>query len=99
MNIETPVFSAGERCRVEFKLHLPLVDGHYDLGADVAAADLSHYYDRLEQAMTFHIEGPGKGKVKGLVDLGARVSFHRQPGRNGSGEQSRVPETDGHQPQ
>jgi len=76
LNIQTPSFKAGDRCRVEFKLKLPLLDGHYDLGADVAASDLSHYYDRMERAMTFHIAAPGKLIAKGLVDLEAQVTFN-----------------------
>ncbi len=75
MQVETPKFKAGERCRVEFKVRLPLLDGQYDLGADVASADLRHYYDRVESALGFAVrEASG---AKGLVDLSAEVQIDR----------------------
>lgn len=75
MNVETPEFTAGERCRVEFKMQLPLLDGHYELGADIAAADLSHYYDRVERAMGFNISVKKGFHAIGVVDMNAVVSF------------------------
>lgn len=74
LGIRTPCFSAGDRCRVEFSLRLPLLDGAYELGVDAAAGDLSHYYDRLERAMTFMIAGASP--AQGIVDLQAKVTFH-----------------------
>lgn len=77
MGVETPAYAAGERCRVGFDIRLPLLDGHYELGADIASADLSHYYDRVERAMGFWIKSTDG--AKGLADLGARVSFEPSP--------------------
>jgi lipopolysaccharide transport system ATP-binding protein len=71
--METPEFSAGEQCRVEFHLDFPLLEGVYEFGVDVAASDLSHYYDRIERVMSFNVAGSKKDKAKGLVDLGAEV--------------------------
>lgn len=75
MGIQTPECAAGERFRVEFEMDLPLLDGHYELGVDIAASDLSHYYDRLERALSFWIKGPNG--AQGLVDLSAKVAFHK----------------------
>lgn len=75
MRVKTPSFSAGERCCIEYTLNLPLLEGAYELGVDVAAADLSHYYDRLERALLFWVKG--SSGAKGLVDLGAKVAFKR----------------------
>lgn len=74
MGIQTPNFSAGERCRIEFGLQLSLLDGEYELGTDVATADFSHYYDRLERALSFYVEG--SNEAKGIADLGIKVKFH-----------------------
>jgi ABC-type polysaccharide/polyol phosphate transport system ATPase subunit len=71
--IETPDFGAGERCRVEFTLNLPLLEGEYELGVDVAAAELSHFYDCLERALGFSVVG--SNGAKGLVDLDAMVEI------------------------
>jgi lipopolysaccharide transport system ATP-binding protein len=73
MQIQTPDFGKDERCRVEFSLNVPLLDGEYLLGVDVVASDFSHYYDRLERATSFWVEG--YDGAKGLVDLGATVSI------------------------
>lgn len=73
MNFETPSFSAGERCRVEFRLDLPLLDGMYELGVDITDTNFSHFYDYLERALGFSVVG-SKG-AKGLVDLGAHVAI------------------------
>lgn len=75
MNVQTPVFAAGERCRIEFQVGLPLLDGHYELGVDIAASDLSHFYDRMERALNFWVKGDNG--AKGLVDLRAKVAFRR----------------------
>lgn len=73
MNVLTPTFRAGERRRVEFSLKLPLLDGAYDVGVDVAAANLTQYYDRIEHAASFWIkESSG---AQGLVNLEAQVEF------------------------
>jgi ABC-type polysaccharide/polyol phosphate transport system ATPase subunit len=66
--IATPDFAAGERRRVLFELSMSLLGGEYVLGVDTLAADLSHYYDRMEQALTFVVR-PTPG-AKGTTDLG-----------------------------
>jgi len=81
--IRTPNFVAGERCRVEYKLDLPLLEGEYDLGVDVISTDFSHYYDRLERAMGFWVKSADG--AQGLVDLDAKVAFHRLA-LNGAGD-------------
>lgn len=73
MNIKTPNFSAGKRCRVEFNLSVPLLESEYQLGVDVVATDFSHYYDRLEKAMSFWVKH--SEDAKGIIDLSATVSF------------------------
>jgi ABC-type polysaccharide/polyol phosphate transport system ATPase subunit len=77
MKIKTPVFHAGERCRVIFKIRMPLIEGVYDLGADIASPDLRYFYDRVENAMSFAMHS--HSGAKGLVDLGAQVSFEEAP--------------------
>jgi lipopolysaccharide transport system ATP-binding protein len=73
LHIDTGHFRAGERCRVEFAIDAHLLDGEYELGADIASAELSHYYDRQERATTFWIQG--SNGAKGLVNLDARVAI------------------------
>lgn len=73
MNLRTPDFCAGESCRVEFMINLPLLDSEYELGVDIASADLSHYYDRVERAFGFWIKSTSG--AKGLVELAARVNI------------------------
>jgi lipopolysaccharide transport system ATP-binding protein len=75
MNIQTPDFLAGERCRVEFALIIPLLENEYQLGVDVSASDYSVYYDRLERATNFMVEG--SDGAQGLVDLGARITINK----------------------
>lgn len=75
MNVPTPNFAAGESCRVEFKIDLPLLDGNYELGVDIASADLSHYYDRMERALNFWIKSTNG--AQGIVDLGAKVAVNK----------------------
>jgi ABC-type polysaccharide/polyol phosphate transport system ATPase subunit len=78
MNIETGSYSAGERCTVEFHLDLPLLEGQYTLGVDIAEADYRYYYDRLEQAQDFVVRA--SDQAKGLVNLNARVRFASRNG-------------------
>ncbi len=73
MKIETPVFFGGERCRVVFTIAVPLLEGQYLLGADIASQDLSHYYDRIERALDFAVKG--NDQARGLVDLRSKVIF------------------------
>lgn len=71
--ITTPHFKAGERRRVEFKIDLPLASGLYEFGVDVAAPDLSMYYDRMERALAFNIIG--QESMRGIADLRAQILF------------------------
>jgi ABC-type polysaccharide/polyol phosphate transport system ATPase subunit len=77
MGIATPDFAAGERCRVRFRWRVALLDGTYELGADLTAPDLTHFYDRMERALSFSVTA-GSG-AEGLVELGAVVSVDRIP--------------------
>lgn len=77
MGIKTPSFSAGQRCRVEYKIDdLYLLEGSYELGTDIASHDLSHYYDRMERATGFFVKNGSK--AEGLVDLKAGVNIVNQ---------------------
>jgi ABC-type polysaccharide/polyol phosphate transport system ATPase subunit len=78
MKIETADFFAGEHCRVEIEIKLPLLEGEYQLGVDIAASNLRHYYDRLERALGFWIKSGNS--AQGLVDLGAKIRVIKQPG-------------------
>lgn len=80
LNIKMPDFSAGERCRVEFIINLRLLEGEYELGVDIASADLSHYYDRLERALGFWVKSTNG--AQGLVNLDAQVVFKKNPSRS-----------------
>lgn len=71
--IETPNFRAGDRCRVEYRFDTCLLDGEFQIGVDVAASDFSHYYDRLERAISFYVKG-AKG-AQGLADLKVEFSL------------------------
>ena len=73
MGIQTPNFSAGERCVVEFQLSINLLEGEYQLGVDVGSADLTHYFDRMERALSFGVKG-SEG-AQGLVNLNAAIKF------------------------
>ncbi|HMN30112.1 MAG TPA: ABC transporter ATP-binding protein [Caldilineaceae bacterium] len=75
MHVRTPDFQAGERYRVVFALDLPLLSGVYELSVDIAASDFSHFYDCIEQALSFSVVGTNG--AKGLVDLGAKVGFEK----------------------
>lgn len=73
--IQTPNFDGGETVQVVYRFALPLLAGQYDLGVDLAAADLSHYHDRLERALSFTIwDVPG---ARGIADLGASFEIVR----------------------
>jgi ABC-type polysaccharide/polyol phosphate transport system ATPase subunit len=69
--IETRDFDAGERVQVAFELDMALLDGEYEIGADVVATDFGHYYDRMERAMSFAVISDDV--AKGLADLSARI--------------------------
>jgi ABC-type polysaccharide/polyol phosphate transport system ATPase subunit len=69
----TPSFAAGERVRVRFELDMTLLEGEYDMGADVASSTFSHYYDRMERAMSFAVLSDDS--AKGLADLNAQIRF------------------------
>lgn len=71
--METGVYPAGSTIQVTYLLNLPLVDGHYELGVDIAAHDLSHYYDRAERALTFRIAGTNA--IRGVADLSAQITI------------------------
>lgn len=73
----TPDFAAGERCQVAYELHLPLLEGEFALGVDVIATDFSHYYDRLERALSFWVES--STTAQGLVDLQATIAIQKVP--------------------
>jgi lipopolysaccharide transport system ATP-binding protein len=75
MKIRTPDFSVGDRCQVEFALNLPLLEGEYEIGVDIAASDFSHLFDSLERALGFSIVG--SNGAKGLVDLGAKFQIKK----------------------
>lgn len=75
--METPNFRAGERCRVAYDLELPLLEGEFELGVDVIANDFSHYYDRLERAMSFWVQA--SAGAQGLIDLNATIAFQKIP--------------------
>jgi ABC-type polysaccharide/polyol phosphate transport system ATPase subunit len=69
--IETRDFAGGETVQVAFDLDMALLDGEYELGADVVATDFGHYYDRLERAMSFAVLS--NDGAKGLADLNAQI--------------------------
>lgn len=73
--METPNFCAGERCQVAYDLELPLLEGEFELGVDVIANDFSHYYDRLERAMSFWVQD--SAGAQGLIDLNAAITFQK----------------------
>jgi lipopolysaccharide transport system ATP-binding protein len=77
MEIQTPDFLRGDRCRVEFDLYVQLLNGNYELSVDIAAADLGHFYDCLERALGFSVVS--SDGAKGLVDLKAKVNIKSIP--------------------
>ena len=56
-------------------LDMALLDGEYELGVDIASADLSHYYDMFERAIGFWVKS--SDGAQGLVDLGVRVTIKK----------------------
>jgi ABC-type polysaccharide/polyol phosphate transport system ATPase subunit len=85
--VETRDFAAGETVQVAFDLDMALLDGEYELGADVVATDFGHYYDRLERAMSFAVLS--NDGAKGLADLNAQIRI----GANGVSETPRRSES------
>ena len=69
--IVTPDFRAGDSVRVRFELDMTLLDGEYELGVDIASTTFSHYYDRLERAMSFAVRG--HDGAQGIADLHAQI--------------------------
>jgi ABC-type polysaccharide/polyol phosphate transport system ATPase subunit len=69
--MQTRDFAAGERAQVAFDLDMVLLDGEYELGADIAATDFGHYYDRMERALSFAVMGDETSQ--GIADLNARI--------------------------
>jgi hypothetical protein len=53
------------------------LDGDYELGVDIAAADFSHFYDCLERALGFSVIG--SNGAQGLVNLEAKVLINKLP--------------------
>jgi lipopolysaccharide transport system ATP-binding protein len=68
---QTPDFERNTTASIEFTLKLNLTSGTYHLGVDLAYADLSSYYDRLDCAVDFVVTG-GNG-ARGVADLQAAV--------------------------
>lgn len=75
--ITTPDFAAGTCCQVVYELDLPLLEGEFGLGVDVIATDFSHYYDRLEHALSFWVQSGTA--AQGLVDLQASITIQPRP--------------------
>jgi len=73
LKLHVPSFSSGERWRIEYSVHLPLLNGSYDLSVNIGAPDFGHYYDRLENALTFEVVDAVN--AKGIVDLNSKVNF------------------------
>jgi lipopolysaccharide transport system ATP-binding protein len=69
--IETRDFEPDDRVQVAFDMNMGLLDGEYELGADVVATDFGHYYDRMERAMSFAVIGDDG--AKGLADLKVQI--------------------------
>jgi hypothetical protein len=88
MGTDTPNFLAGEHRKVVYKLKLPLIDGSYNLGVNIVAADQSHYYDRLESALTFQVVD--SVNAKGIVDLEASIEFQDGESLGGKTQRSDV---------
>lgn len=73
----TPDFAAGECCQIAYTLDLPLLEGEFELGVDIIATDFSHYYDRLERALSFWVQSGAA--AQGLVDLQAAITIQKLP--------------------
>ena len=78
MNVPSPDFSAGDRVHVEFSFQVNLLEGTYELGVDLTAADLSHFYDRMERSLGFLVVD--SNQAKGLADLASTVAIRKIPG-------------------
>jgi hypothetical protein len=75
---ETPDFEANSIVEVEYPLKINLAAGIYHLGVDLAYNDLSRYYDRMDNALSFVVTG-GNG-ARGVANLQARfevVNVHK----------------------
>jgi lipopolysaccharide transport system ATP-binding protein len=72
-DLETPSFQAGEEAVIAFDLHLNLAQGTYELGVNLAYADLSKYYDRNDRVLDFVITA--RNGARGVADLDARFSL------------------------
>lgn len=73
--VTTSTFEPRSIADVEFTLTLNLVSGAYQLGLDLAYADLSCYYDRMVRAVDFVVTGCDG--ARGVADLGARFDVAR----------------------
>lgn len=73
MKLATRDFAAGETCHVEFAITLPLLEGFYELGVNVTPPSMSHFYDILERALEFWVDG-GNG-AEGIADFNAEFSM------------------------
>jgi len=79
--VATPTFEPDSVAEVEFTLKLNLVSGTYQLGVDLAYADLSCYYDRMVRAVDFVVVG--RDGARGVADLGARFGVvHTAPAQS-----------------
>jgi lipopolysaccharide transport system ATP-binding protein len=65
--LATGSFSKGRSYVFAWKLTLGLLQGQYTLSVDLARADLTGYYDRLEPGMSFEMVADGGSR--GIVDL------------------------------
>jgi ABC-type polysaccharide/polyol phosphate transport system ATPase subunit len=75
LGVATGSFKANEQCQVEFAMKMPLLDGEYQLDIDIADAMFSHFYDRIEGAVSFWVKDDNS--AKGLVDLKACATITR----------------------
>jgi hypothetical protein len=75
LGVETPVYRAGDRAVIEYKLDMHLLNGVYSLSTDLAYEDLTCYYDYFADALSFVVTGSGASR--GVVNLAAEVSFDR----------------------
>lgn len=73
MGITTPDFNKGDKISVDFLVSMCLLGGYYELGVDVTHTDLTHFLDRIENAMGFSVVG--SEEAKGIANLQARVFF------------------------
>ncbi|HSH00914.1 MAG TPA: ABC transporter ATP-binding protein [Anaerolineae bacterium] len=71
--LETTDFPAHSQYNIIYNLQLTLLEGQYDIGVDIAAHDLSHYYDRLERALTIQVID--NHQAQGIIDLSANISW------------------------